>query len=596
MKIKNIIAASILALGFASCSDFLEETPYNKVTQGNYLTTAEGVKGGVNGLYGRLRRLYNQEFFMNVCENETDLSIFPSSAGRQPVTPSTGYVRDLWNTCYININQCNEVIYALENNAIPSLSEPMKNRYLGEAKFIRALMFSHLVQQFGDIHMELTPTQGIITSAKRVEEAQVWEQIQEDYQFAINNLPESYPDKTDYGRITKYAALHEMSKSLLTCKRTDAEALKKAQEYAETVINSGKYTLVSSTWALWDMNNVRNSEIILPVCYSKDYLLNGGAGSGNQSHMYFVSDYTLHKGFTRSLEYGRPWIRVKPTRYAYELYQNPGIDDVANNKIADKRAKDWFLTEWKINIAKNYTETMFNPTTKKNELVTIKPGAVGMIACPWYNTKEAAEYAKKLWPIWIWIPDHMKAVVEQQGGIQSTSNPNAIWPSNVKFSQIMFYPYIRKHLDPNRIDLNTAEGSRDAVVSRLADTYLLAAEAAFLRGDKQAAADYINVVRKRAERTEAQFVDKLKISKEQVTADFILDERGRELIAEMQRWYDLKRFGKLTERMTNLHSKIWYLEPAYKYEEYMEKRPYPRDFLLSISNPEDFKNDSRYGN
>ena len=586
----------MIILGCSSCSEFLNETPYNKVVQGNYYTTAAGIKGGVNGLYGSLRDIYNKEFFMNICENSTDISIWPSSAGRQPVDATTSYVNDMWNACYININRCNEVISSLENTTIPGLDNSVKNRYLGESKFIRALYFSHLVKQFGDIPMELTPTSGIVTSANKVSEKDVWEQILKDYQFAIDNCPESYTASTDYGRITKYAALHEMSKSLLTCKRTDSESLKKAQECAELVINSGKYSLVSSTWDLWDMNKMRNSEIILPVCYSKDYLLDGGAGGGNQSHMYFVADYTLHKGITRSLEYGRPWIRVKPTRYAYELYLNPGIDDIANNMIADKRAQDWFITNWKINKTTDYTEVLYNPVTKQNETVTRHPGDLAMTACPWDNVQGGAEYAKKIWPAWVFLPEYAKTLVQSQGGIQSASNPNGVWPSNVKFCTILFYPYLRKHLDPNRLDMNVAEGSRDAIVSRLADTYLLAAEAAFLRGDNNKAAEYINVVRKRAERTEPQFVDKLMITAAQVTADFILDERGRELIGEMQRWYDLKRFGKLTERMTKLYDKIWYLAPAYSFEEYMEKRPYPRNFLLNVSNPEDFQNNSKYGN
>jgi hypothetical protein len=353
------------------------------------------------------------------------------------------------------------------------------------------------------------------------------------------------------------------------------------------------------------MNKMRNSEVIMPVCYSTDYLLDGGAGGGNQSHLFFVADYTRdYKGLTRSLEYGHPWIRVKPTRYAYELYQNPTVDDYANNEMLDKRAKDWFMTTWKVNIATagySYSYKLYNPTTKKDETVKRVYGDTAMVACPWFNEKAssaaAIAYAKKVWPVWVWLPEQMKAVITAQSGIQSASNPDGMWPSNIKFDYIFMYPYIRKHLDPNRLSETTAEGSRDAIISRLGETYLLAAEAAFLTGDTQKAADYINVVRKRAENTsESKFTDKMLITKNQVTADFILDEYGRELIGEMTRWYELKRFGKLTERMVKLHDLIWYQEPAYTFEKYLEKRPYPSSFLQSISNPEDFPNDPAYGN
>ncbi|WP_299230521.1 RagB/SusD family nutrient uptake outer membrane protein [uncultured Bacteroides sp.] len=592
MKTKYILSSLFLGFLSMSCADFLEEIPYNKVTQGNYFTTAEGIKGGINGLYGSLRDIYNTENFMNFAESETDITIWPSSAARQPVFADNGYVTGMWNTFYNCINRCNEVIQSLEKNNIPGLSDDLKNRYLGEAKFIRAHIYAHLVKQWEDIPMPLTPTVGIVTKAPKTQEKDVWVQILADLEFAKNNLPESYPADTDYGRITKYAALHELALSLLTCKRDDPASLELAQQYAEEVIKCPNYELMESTWNLWDMSYVRNNkEVIFAICYSKDNLLNG---SGNQSHMYFVADYTQHKGLTRSLEYGRPWIRVKPTRYAYELYLNPELDDEANNKIADRRAKDWFLTDWKINSGKDYTETLFSPYTKQDEKVTIKNGELAMIACPWYNTIEAAEYAKQFWPVWVWIPDHMEQFVKETGGIQSKDNPNGIWPSNVKFCKILFYPYLRKHLDPTRIDANYAQGSRDVFVYRLADTYLLAAEAAFLRNDKETAAKYINVVRERAARPE--FKEAIKITADQVTADFILDERGRELIGEMKRRNDLKRFGVYTKRMTELHDKIWYLDPAYEFEEYMEKRPYPRSFLLSIENPEDFKNAPGYGN
>lgn len=620
MKIKNIL--SVLLLGvvvFSSCSDFLEETPYNKIVPGSdFYKTYDGITGGVNGLYARLRKLYITEAFMNVCESETDITIWPQSQGRQPVNASTGYVRDLWNACYININQCNEVIYALNNYEITDLSSDMRKRYLGEARFIRALLYSHLVKQWGDIPLKLTPTVNADTHANRTSEADVWKVIIEDFEYAKDNLPKSYAKVTEYGRVTCYAAMHELCKSLLTCRREDPVALKIALDYAERIINSGQFDMNTNTYNLWSMDYVRNNrEVIFPVCYSKDNLLNG---DGNQAHMYFVADYTrYHGGMIRSLAYGRPWIRCKPTLYAYGLYNAKRSDGKTGS--ADGRAKNFFQWEFNKNTNTTYTEFVYNHLTNKVEQQVIprpagKPFAGGenrsMICFPWYcldsySSEEITAIKKEirgLWPIWVYLPENMMVTVEATGGIESPSNPydssqpDAKWPSNTKFNDIFFYPYLRKHLDPTRPEVNYAEGTRDVFVSRLADTYLLAAEAALLLGgdaNKEKAVNYVNVVRERAA-TNSENKPAMIITKEQLDLEFLLDERGRELIGEMHRWYDLKRFGKLTERMTKLHNKIWYYEPAYQYEEYMEKRPYPRDFLMSISNPEDFQNDSRYGN
>ncbi len=590
MKRKSFLIL-LIAIVFSSCEDsFLNEIPYNKVTQGNYYSTVEGIKGGVNGLYARLRFLYISESAMNVLENGTDLNIWPNMSGRPPVDPTTGYVRDLWNVCYININQCNEVIYALENNELPGLTNQLRERYLGEAKFIRAHYFDHLVKSFGDVPMTLEPTKGIVTTATRTPANQVWEQIISDLTYATVKCPTKYTDQSsDYGRVTKYAAMHSLSKVLLTAKRTDQASIAKARAYADTVINSGNYSLVSNTFDLWDITKMRNSEVIFPVCYSRDVILNG---NGNQSHLYFVSGYSeVHAGVKRVLEYGRGWIRVKPTRYAYELFLNPGIDTHDNSRLADKRGKDWFQTDWNIT-QPTFSQTLFNPVTKANQVVSLVKGNLGMVTPYWYNSLEAAEYVKKMWPVWVWLPDHMGSIVGTD--IQSVSKPNATWPSNTRISYIMMYPYLRKHLDPLRPDANYSQGSRDVFVYRLAETYLLAAEAAFLLNDKVAAANYINVVRKRAERTEPEFVDKLKISSEQVTADYILDERGRELIGEMHRWYDLKRFDKLTERMNG--SKVYYQTPAYNFQKYMELRPIPRDQMLNLTNAAEFPQNPGYVN
>jgi hypothetical protein len=75
---------------------------------------------------------------------------------------------------------------------------------------------------------------------------------------------------------------------------------------------------------------------------------------------------------------------------------------------------------------------------------------------------------------------------------------------------------------------------------RLAETYLLRAEAYLLKGDKQKAADDINVVRTRAK---AKPVDAANVS-----IDYLLDERARELIIEEPRRRTLVRMGKLYER------------------------------------------------
>jgi len=80
----------------------------------------------------------------------------------------------------------------------------------------------------------------------------------------------------------------------------------------------------------------------------------------------------------------------------------------------------------------------------------------------------------------------------------------------------------------------------------LAETYMIAAEAWFKKGDNTKAVERINTIRTRAALPGK--TAQMQISASQVTIDYILDEKAREMAGEYTRWYDLKRTGKLIER------------------------------------------------
>src|SRR5690606_18884342 len=83
--------------------------------------------------------------------------------------------------------------------------------------------------------------------------------------------------------------------------------------------------------------------------------------------------------------------------------------------------------------------------------------------------------------------------------------------------------------------------SNDQLYLRLAETYLLKAEAQFKKGEMNAAAETINIIRRRSNASE--------ITGNDVDLDFILDERGRELLFEEHRRHTLVRTGKWLERV-----------------------------------------------
>lgn len=90
-------------------------------------------------------------------------------------------------------------------------------------------------------------------------------------------------------------------------------------------------------------------------------------------------------------------------------------------------------------------------------------------------------------------------------------------------------------------------GSRDYFMFRLADTYLMLAEAQLGAGKIQEATDALNVVRQRA--AWAGKKDAMKITSDKMNMEMLMQERARELAGEQTRWMDLKRWGNLVERV-----------------------------------------------
>jgi hypothetical protein len=93
---------------------------------------------------------------------------------------------------------------------------------------------------------------------------------------------------------------------------------------------------------------------------------------------------------------------------------------------------------------------------------------------------------------------------------------------------------------------------KDFIIMRLGETYLLLAEAQFKQGKLQLAADNINVLRQRA--FGANYATKGKVEASQITLDFILDERVRELVGEENRRMTLMRTKTLVDRAIRLNS------------------------------------------
>src|SRR5690606_22891151 len=106
---------------------------------------------------------------------------------------------------------------------------------------------------------------------------------------------------------------------------------------------------------------------------------------------------------------------------------------------------------------------------------------------------------------------------------------------------IFEWPWLRRIEGTDPENPTASYQNEDQVYLRLAETYLLKAEAQLLLGSPEEAAETINIIRRRSNASE--------ITPSDVDIDFILDERGRELILEEHRRHTLVRTGKWLERV-----------------------------------------------
>ncbi|HUX58031.1 MAG TPA: RagB/SusD family nutrient uptake outer membrane protein [Bacteroidales bacterium] len=171
---------------------------------------------------------------------------------------------------------------------------------------------------------------------------------------------------------------------------------------------------------------------------------------------------------------------------------------------------------------------------------------------------------------------------------------NDNWVGNMPYESLeiggglrKWWPSLIKYYDTWRDGITSMRGTRDFVIIRLAEMYLIAAEASFQLGNSDLAADYINVIRRRAaiEGKEAE----MEVTAADINLDFILDEKGREFAGEMHRWYDLKRTGKLIE-----YVKLYNPDAAENIKPMHLVRPIPQTQIDRVSNPEDFPQNPGY--
>ena len=504
-------------LALTSCSDsYLDEKMYS-----SYGTDVEDVEAKVIGLHYKYADLWgwsDQQGFAGCWQDGTDVGAPGDTQGVEvpffqygSLNSENGGVNKLWTSLYSMINSANIIIN----------TEGVDPAAKAEAEFFRAYSYNMLVTLWGDVPLLTESKAEPRTDFTRNAVSEIDAVIASDLNDAMNNLPEVGKTKTQ-NRINK------------DCARILAgEAFNRMGKYAEAeaavtaTINSGNYKLITERYGKYladagdyysDMfrwHNQRRSEgntegiWVFQMEYERD--VTGGTINAPQQRRNWVAAFHKLTDFMVNADSigGRGNGRLRLSNYVkYGVFEK---GDIRNSNH-------------------NIRRILYANKADVNKEISVKEINGFM-----YRVDDGTDGAKK---------------------VTVKTGDRCYW--TVKDTLAVMYPHPTKWGGYDPTDDFGWSLVKDWPLMRLADAYLLRAEARINQGNTTGAAEDINVLRDRAfkeYRAESGNAEAGKVTAAQMNIDFLLDERIRELVGEENRRYTLCRTGKLAERVKMMMDK-----------------------------------------
>jgi starch-binding outer membrane protein, SusD/RagB family len=515
-KTLGLLLAIGLMTGCKKDDEFLTEVKRDGLTVDNALITKSQFDLALNSCYRQLQYFYNSSdgwtdywhlgVNFDVAATTTVYIADPNAAwvNYSKINSQDGQSAKWWNWNYAIVKYSNTVIAGVEN-PIAKITADEKNALLAEARFFRAWAYRNLAIAFGGVPILSGPVTEPKVDFVRNTQAECYDFVKKDLEFARTNLPIS---TTTPGKVVRAAADHLLAEINIILKDYDG-----AIAAATRVINGtdGSYSLMNARFGArrtetmttrgtptdyyWDLHEINNTDYQMGnreaiwVAQFERNVPGGGIAFptlGNwmvQGRAYWCRHWLFAKsggtvlGASDSVGRGASFIRG--TDYSNWSVWSNASGDIRNNETNIRR---------KFYFGKDIPAAGGQPAYKKGDLI---PKAF------------LTAYEDSMWYIY---PNWTKFGTDKHAGGD------------------FIYGY-----------------TKDQYVMRLPETYLLRAEAYLAKGDKANAAADVNVIRTRAKAPLATAAE--------MTLDYILDERVRELYGEEYRMLTLMRLGLVFDRV-----------------------------------------------
>lgn len=503
MKRLFIYLSLLTALLYSACSrDFLREEVYSSYTPEN-LQDSLGFEASLAGLYNHLSTFHSwsaRQGWVSVWQVGTDVANATNNLEgiEEPyynyamLNSEDAAAAHIWNRCYTMINLTNMIINNIESESVTGISQNGKNAISAEARFFRAFAYNTAVTLFGGVPIITVALDQPKTDFTRASVEEVNNLLIEDLSFAEAHLPHVEQVKSNNeGRM--YARANRfMALQLLGEVYLRANQPLLAEQKLTEIISSGAFSLVNQRYGV---------KTDLKGDYFSDMFVYGNQRrrQGNTEAIWVMEQEnpaTVVGGITDNPQHRRVWGAA---------YHNvPGMvlaDSLGGRGLARLRLSNWVLYG------------LYEPGDIRNSENNIRRRF-------YYNDPADARFGQ---PVPYSGPDTAFNIV----------------PHTTKWYQF----------DPN--DPFGYAMIKDFILMRLGETYLLLAEAQLNQGKLAEAASSINELRRRAF---PDYPQQGRVEAGDITLDFILDERARELIGEENRRMTLMRTQTLVERATRLNS------------------------------------------